>query len=137
MSNTKTKLGTRRIRPRVKLWVEADKISVLCAGMCEILSAVAETGSIKKAASQVDRSYRFIWKRIKETEDALGHRLVNTQVGGRDSYRSTLTPLAVDLVRQYEEVRDEICQIVDRTYVKKLNQTLCDHGVENPARQKP
>lgn len=134
MSKTKSSSSGLRIRPRVKLWIEAREESVLCTGMLEILTAVAETGSIKQAAEQVGRSYRFIWNRIKEAEDALGHQLVQTQVGGRDAHRSDLTPLALDLVSQFEEVRDEICQIVDEMYVKKLNQTLSRHGVHNENR---
>lgn len=125
--------GRRRaaetIRPRVKLWVEADAESVLCSGMCEILRAVRDTGSIKHAAGRLERSYRFIWARIKEAEEALGHRLVETQVGGHGGRRSTLSPLAEDLVEQFDLVRDEVCRLVDDVYAGRLSQTLREHGV--------
>ena len=117
------------IRPRVKLWIESDAQSVLCVGMCDILRAVAKTGSIKQAAAELDRSYRFIWARIKEAEAAFGHRLVETQIGGEDRRRSSLTPLAVDLVEQFDAAREEVCQLVDRTYARRLRQTLRRHGV--------
>jgi molybdate transport system regulatory protein len=97
--------------------------------MCEILRAVGETGSIKHAAARMERSYRFIWARIKEAEEALGHPLVKTQVGGSGGQRSSLTPLAAELVRQFDEVRDEVCHLVDRVYAARLQQTLHRHGV--------
>ena len=51
------------VRPRVKVWLEADGESVLCRGLCDMLRAVEQTGSIKKGAEQVGRSYRFVWSR--------------------------------------------------------------------------
>jgi molybdenum-dependent DNA-binding transcriptional regulator ModE len=54
---------------------------------------------------------------------------VKTQVGGSGGQRSSLTPLAAELVRQFDEVRDEVCHLVDRVYAARLQQTLHRHGV--------
>jgi molybdate transport system regulatory protein len=55
---------------------------------------VADAGSIKQAAAQLGKSYRYVWGRIKQTERALGQPLVQTQVGGTGDQRSSLTPQA-------------------------------------------
>ena len=96
------------IRPRVRVWLEADGQHVFCARMCRILEAVHETGSIKEAAATVGLSYRYVWARIKESEAALGRTLVETHVGGRDSRRSGLTELGNRLVVQYADVRQKL-----------------------------
>lgn len=119
------------IRPRVKLWVESEGESFLCGGMCRILRAVDQTGSIKHAAAEVGRSYRFIWSRIKEAERALRQPLVQTQVGGADGRRSSLTPLARELLEQFESLRDEVGHLVDEIFARRLDETLQRHGVED------
>lgn len=122
------------VRPRVKLWIESGEESFLCGGMCRILRAVDQTGSIKHAAAEVGRSYRFIWSRIKEAEQALGHPLVETQVGGGDGRRSSLTPLAKELLEQFEALRDEIGHLVDEVFARRLQETLLRHGLDSVER---
>ena len=57
-------------------------------GISEILKAVQQTGSIKAAAQEVGKSYRHVWDKIKQAEQALGVPLVRTQVGGKDVRRA-------------------------------------------------
>jgi molybdate transport system regulatory protein len=100
-------------RPRVKLWLEYNGRHVFCSGMCQILEAVAQHGSIKEAAVAVEKSYRFVWAKIKNVEGALGQKVVKTQVGGLGTRRSALTPLGEQLVRQFRAVRRRVIAAVD------------------------
>ncbi|MCA9075940.1 MAG: LysR family transcriptional regulator [Planctomycetaceae bacterium] len=127
MTATKSSNMPMTVRPRVKLWLESQEESVLCSGLCSMLRAVEETGSIKHAAKQVDRSYRFVWARIKEAEEALGQTLVETQVGGSGANRSELTDLARDLLREFDDLRSEVYHLVDNVFTKRLNKTLSKH----------
>jgi molybdate transport system regulatory protein len=111
----------------VKIWLEADGDSVLCRGLCDILRAVAETGSIKSAAAKIGRSYRFVWSRIKEAEDAFGARLVETRVGGREANRSELSPLATELLHDFETLCQQVYQLVDSTFAEQLQTILNRH----------
>lgn len=122
------------IRPRVKLWVECEGESFLCGGLCRILRAVDDAGSIKHAAAEVGRSYRSIWSRIKQAEQALGHPLVETQVGGADGRRSSLTPLAKELLEQFESLRDEVGHLVDEVFARRLQETLQRHSAGRTSR---
>ena len=118
----------KAVRPRVKLWLEAGDESVFCRGLCDMLQAVDETGSIQEAAVSVGRSYRFVWSRIKEAERAIGATLVETQVGGADANRSRLSPLARDLVGHFDELRTEVHRLVDGVFARRLSATLRRHG---------
>ncbi len=115
------------VRPRVKLWLESDDESVLCGGLTAMLRAIDETGSIKHAAERVGRSYRFVWARIKEAEQALGHKLVESQIGGHGVNRSELTELARDLMADFSDLREEVFHLVDDVFAQRLTETLSRH----------
>src|ERR1700716_2105672 len=76
------------LRPRVKVWFEAEGGYSFGFGLIAILQAVAHAGSIKRAASDLGQSYRHVWGRIKEAEQAIASPLVVTQVGGQGVQRS-------------------------------------------------
>ena len=90
---TRTSELTQRVTPCAKLWLEVGGQYVFGLGISEILKAVQQTGSIKAAAQQVGKSYRHVWDKIKQAEQALGVPLVRTQVGGKDARRSELSEL--------------------------------------------
>jgi len=104
---------SRRIRPRVKLWLEIDKEQAFCSGMCRILKAIDRTGSIKNAAQDVGRSYRFVWGRLKHIEQTFGVSLVDAQVGGATDRRSALTPAGRALVERFTSLEAEVFRTVD------------------------
>src|SRR5262245_38147805 len=87
-----------RFVPRVKVWVECGGRYAFGFGLAEILQALERAGSFKQAASDLGKSYRYIWGRIKEAEKVLEQQLVRTQVGGKEQKRSFLTPVARQLV---------------------------------------
>src|SRR5207253_7829443 len=81
-------------------------------GLCEMLQAVESTGSIKQAAADIGKSYRYVWGRIKEAEKALGRQMVETQVGGAGTQRSSLTPAARQLVGDFLAIRARMMDVV-------------------------
>lgn len=120
---TKRKLAAA-VTPRIKLWLEANGESVFCHGLADMLKAVDRTHSIKAAAEEVGRSYRFVWARIKEAEATLGAKLVEAHVGGSGTQRSELTPLAHDLLREFDQLRKEVFHLVDNVFGQRLQSTL-------------
>jgi molybdate transport system regulatory protein len=95
------------------VWIECDGEYVFGHGICSILEAVETTGNIKDAAAHLEKSYRYVWSRIKEAEQALGESLVAARVGGADSNRSSLTPLASQLIAQYRTLRQRMIDVVE------------------------
>jgi molybdate transport repressor ModE-like protein len=96
------------LRPRVKVWLEADGRYAFGLGLSDILQGVERTGSIKRAAADLGKSYRYVWGRLKEAEKALGRQLVETHVGGPGSQRSTLTPEGRRLVAAFLALRSRM-----------------------------
>ncbi len=109
--------GRRKlVEPRVKVWLEVDGQYVFGFGLSEILKAIETTGSIKAAARQLGKSYRYVWGRIKRAEEAIGQPLVRTRVGGKDPRRSSLTPRASQLVADYDALRNRMFEVVEQEF---------------------
>ena len=118
---------TDRVTPRAKLWMEVNRQYVFGLGISEILKAIQHTGSIKAAAREVGKSYRHVWDKIKQAEQALGVPLVRTQVGGKDVRRSELSALARDLVRDFETFRQRLFELVQVEFSQRLRDTIQKH----------
>lgn len=116
-----------RVTPRAKLWLEVNRQYVFGLGISEILKAIQHTGSIKAAAREVGKSYRHVWDKIKQAEQALGVPLVRTQVGGKDVRRSELSALAQDLVRDFETFRQRLFELVQVEFSQRLRDTIQKH----------
>ncbi|HEU5117961.1 MAG TPA: LysR family transcriptional regulator [Isosphaeraceae bacterium] len=104
---------SNRVRPRIKVWLEAEDGSGFGSGLVAILQEVERTGSIKAAADGLGRSYRHVWDRIKEAERAFGFDLVQTQVGGQGSKRSTLSDEARRLVADFLALKSRMIQTLE------------------------
>src|SRR5262245_56310776 len=108
----------KRLVPRVKVWVECEGRYAFGFGLSEILSAVEHKGSIKYAADELGKSYRYVWGRIKEAEKVLGHRLVETQVGGQGLKRSALTPTARHLLASFLTLRGRVMDLLGQEFAR-------------------
>jgi molybdate transport system regulatory protein len=106
------------LSPRVKVWLEIDDRYAFGFGVGEILQAVDRAGSIKQAAADLGKSYRYVWGRIKKAEQALGRRLVETQVGGHGAQRSSLTPEARRLTSAFLALRGRMAELARQEFAR-------------------
>lgn len=91
--------------PRIKLWVEKDGQLVLSDYRVQLLRYVAETGSLVEAAQRMGLSYRRAWGKVREIEQNLGAKLVESEVGGAGGGGSQLTREGERLVALYQRFR--------------------------------
>jgi molybdate transport system regulatory protein len=124
MPRTDKRRPRERLVPRVKVWIEIDGSYVFGRGISDILKAVEEAGSIKQAAPALGKSYRYVWKRIKDAERALGAALVETHVGGKDAHRSDLTELARSLVTEFDRLRNRMHDTLNEEFPDRLKRLL-------------
>jgi molybdate transport system regulatory protein len=108
------------VKARVKVWLEIEGRYVFGFGLSEILKAVEAAGSMKGAAELLGKSYRHVWGRIKEAEEVLGERLVQTRVGGKGPGRSSLTKRAGRLVADYDALRGRMFEVVRQEFSFRL-----------------
>ncbi len=118
--STRSHRKSPAIAARAKLWLESDGHYVFGWGISNILKAIDGAGSIKAAAAVVGKSYRHIWTRLKQAEEALGVPLVETTVGGNAPRRSELTQEARMLVSQFDRLRNRVFELVEREFATTL-----------------
>ncbi len=104
------------MEPRSKLWLEIDGKAVLGDWRAALLEGIDRTGSLAKAAEELNTPYRTAWQRLKESEARLGVRLVESQSGGVDGGGSTLTEAARDLLRRYRQFSDGLEELVNQRF---------------------
>jgi molybdate transport repressor ModE-like protein len=104
------------MEPRAKLWLEIDGRIALSEWRVRLLEAVAETGSLARASEQVGIPYRTATHKLREIEDNLGVRLLETHSGGSDGGFSRLTPDGVDLVRRWRAFNADLDAWVDERF---------------------
>ena len=93
------------LEPRIKLWVEKDGRLALSDYRVQLLRHVGETGSLAEAAQRMGLSYRRAWGKVREMEQNLGVKLVESEAGGVGGGGSRLTPQGERLVALYARFR--------------------------------
>jgi molybdate transport system regulatory protein len=96
------------MEPKFNVWLEIEGEVVLSLWRIQLLTAVAQTGSISAAAAQIGVPYRIAWQKIHEMESRLGQKLVETQTGGKHGGGATLTPLAQDYINRFAQISQEL-----------------------------
>ncbi len=109
------------MEPRCKLWLERDGVLALSDYRLRLLLLIEETGSLAAAAERMNLSYRRAWGKIREIEDHLGFRLVESESGGSSGGRSRLTPQGRDMVRRYQRFADAAHDAVAAAYENAFN----------------
>ena len=116
MPNKEGKLAVRS-----KVWIVDDKGEVVFGrGRKKILEAVMRCGSIHAAAKDLKMSYRAVWGRIKATEERLGKPLLVRNIGGAAGGGSQLTEFALNMMRRFQALHQEVAQEVDRRFDQKF-----------------
>jgi molybdate transport system regulatory protein len=121
MADSRSKVAGRKLVVRVKVWLEVDGQYTFGFGLSEILKAVEATGSIKGAARQLGKSYRYVWGRIKKAEATLGCLLVEARVGGSGSRRSGLSERAQGFVQNYDALRDRMFAVAQEEFAHRFS----------------
>ena len=108
------------LQPRLKIWFESNGEYAFGFGLCEMLEAVQDKGSIKEAAESIGKSYRHVWGRIKAAEKILERPLVQTRVGGKSDHRSELTPEATRLLESFMTLRQTMKDVLEREFKNRF-----------------
>jgi len=90
-----------------KIWIEKEGKKVFGDGPLDILQRVERTGSLRKAAEEINMSYSQAWNLIKDLEKRLGFDLLKRKVGGEKGGGSELSEEAKELMMKFEIFRNK------------------------------
>lgn len=103
------------MKVRYKVWLEDEKL-VFGDGIASVLEMIKELGSINQAAVRLKMSYRQAWGQIKETEERLGIKLLDTKVGGESGGGAQLTEEARNIMQKYRIFRQKVDDAIQDTF---------------------
>ena len=104
------------VQARSKVWLEVDGQPLLGDGRQHLLRLVHETGSISAAARAMGVSYRKAWTQLQCMEDLLTWPLLVRQKGGAQKGKTSLTPAALELLQQFDDLKQGVREFVDARY---------------------
>jgi len=107
---------------RYKLWIEKNREKVFGDGPLDILHRVERTGSLRKAAEEINMSYSQAWNLIKGLEKRLGFDLLERKVGGERGGGSEITEEARDLMMKYEAFRERADKSLNLLYTETFKE---------------
>ncbi len=104
---------------KTKTWIENAEHELLFGkGKTEILELIEKEGSIAKAAEKLEMSYKKAWTHIKILQKNIADELVVPQKGGVGKGGTSLTPKALELVRNYSQLQKDIEAYANRRFME-------------------
>lgn len=86
---------------KAKAWLEKDNKLLIGIGRAKLLQLIKEKGSIRKAAEEMNMSYRHAWEIIKKINNRLGDEVVISQRGGIEGGKTELTNIGNKLLDDF------------------------------------
>jgi len=114
---------------KYKVWFESEKGDfILGPGGMELLKAIHETGSIKKACEECGWSYKRALNYLNSLEKALGVKITIRKRGGKKGGGTLLTEEALKLLKAYSEICRKIEHFISEVELKNIRGSGSHHG---------
>ena len=97
-----------------KIWIEADGQILLGEGRVSLLKAIEETGSLNKAAQQLNMSYKKAWGLIDDVNSRAEKSVVTKNIGGKSGGGTVLTPYGKSLVQTFDKINESCWKHLDK-----------------------
>ena len=107
---------------KVLLIKKTDKEISCGPGMCRLLEAILQTGTVSKACAQMNMSYSKGWKLLRKLEAWLGTEAAVRHQGGRGGGEAFLTQAGLDFLKKHTAFEKE-CQCAVNDVFKKYYQS--------------
>ena len=124
------KTAALKLYPRFRILCRHE--IALGPGKVELLKALHETGSIRKAAADLEMSYMRAWLLIRTMNKCFKQPLVNVARGGSAHGGAKVTPMGLTALKLYERLEAEslaATQITRRELEKLLKSQERRRGV--------
>lgn len=97
-------VGDDVIGARLRLRLMAGEEIAIGPGKADLLSAIAETGSIAAAGRRLDMSYRRAWLLVETMNRCFQAPLVEAAKGGPKGGGAHLSPLGTEVLERYRRM---------------------------------
>jgi molybdate transport system regulatory protein len=103
-------MGVIKVRPRIR--ITRDDVILLGPGKADLLEAIARTGSIRAAATEMGMSYMRAWGLVRTMNQEFRGPLVEKARGGSVHGGAHLTDLGTSILDLYREMEDKALKAI-------------------------
>ena len=89
-------------------------------GVAALLEEVREKRSLRAAAASMGMAYSKAWRIVRTAEEALGRKLLDSTIGGRNGGGAVLTAEAETLLDAYQALRDEVTAYAQECFCRRF-----------------
>lgn len=93
------------MKPKLRVWVTFGEDLKFGDGRARLLGLIDERGSLKKAAQELEMSYRNAWGYLRDLEEAAGFKFVERVPGGGPESGMRLTKAGKRFLERYQKFR--------------------------------
>lgn len=94
----------KKIEAGCRIWFEKDGETFLAPGKAALLAHIADKGSLRKAAAEMNMSYRKAWYSIQQLNENAPQTMVVLHRGGAKGGNAEITGYGKHLLEQYDEL---------------------------------
>jgi len=105
-------------------------------GKIALLEAIAEQGSLTRAAARLGMSYRYAWLLLEDLKRAFTEPVTRATVGGRSGGGVALTAFGTEVVRRYKLATRRIDAIGRDTFGPLLKKASVRAAPVTPAKRR-
>ncbi|MGB0896627.1 MAG: winged helix-turn-helix domain-containing protein [Flavobacteriaceae bacterium] len=96
-----------------RIWIELDDKVLLGEGRVKLLKAIANTGSLSKAAKSLSMSYKKAWTLVDAVNKSAKEPIIITSIGGKNGGGAQLTPYGKKLITSFETINKNCWTYLD------------------------
>lgn len=97
-----------------RIWIESKHGVFLGEGRVKLLKAIAQTGSLSKAASDLGMSYKKAWNLLDSMNKSTKEPLVITSTGGKGGGGANLTPYGEKVIETFDTINQKCWEFLDK-----------------------
>ncbi len=116
------------VRPAHRIWLQDGTTPIFGSGVRELLLRTERTGSLHRAAAEMDMAYSKAWTIVRRAEQHLGVSLLARRVGGAGGGGSTLSDPGRRIVDAFGALAEEIDAQLVALYARHFGDLLGDRS---------
>ncbi|AXT62342.1 LysR family transcriptional regulator [Aquimarina sp. AD10] len=97
-----------------RIWIESQDRVFLGEGRVRLLKAISKQGSLSKAASSLDMSYKKAWNLLDSMNKTAKQPLVITATGGKGGGGAKLTEYGEKVIDTFESINKRCWEFLDK-----------------------
>lgn len=99
---------------RFKCWVEDDAVKLYGPGPNELIKQIQLEGSLSKAATRMNMSYKKAWEMVQRLNEHCEKPLIILKKGGSHGGGAEVTDKALEVVKEFENFQNKLKVLADQ-----------------------